>query len=248
MSDSLRARGLQPTRLLCPWDSPGKNTRVGCHFLLQGAFLTQGSNSGLLHSEQILYHVSHSHTTLEDVTKELGKEKWSRSVVSDSLQSYGLQPTRILHPWDFPGKSPGVGCHFILQGILPIQGLNPGLPYCRQLLYSLIHQGSPKQLGGHCLMDHTTNNLILHVFIPFLQSPFQTLSCLGLLHDLPFPQHHRVLPLSSFSPKVSPPLSKVTQLPAAYAPKRASQSISTSREDKELLLIGSILFKRQFEL
>ena len=39
-------------RLLCPWDSPGKNTGVGCHFLLQGIFLTQGSNShllGLLH-------------------------------------------------------------------------------------------------------------------------------------------------------------------------------------------------------
>ena len=36
--------GLQPTRLLCPWDSPGKNTGMGCHALLQGIFLTQGSN------------------------------------------------------------------------------------------------------------------------------------------------------------------------------------------------------------
>ena len=35
MSDSLRPHGLWPTRLLCPWDSPGKNTGVGCHFLLQ---------------------------------------------------------------------------------------------------------------------------------------------------------------------------------------------------------------------
>ena len=35
MSDSVRPRGLQPTRLLCPWDSPGKDTGVGCHFLLQ---------------------------------------------------------------------------------------------------------------------------------------------------------------------------------------------------------------------
>ena len=180
--------------------------------------------------------------------KSWGKKSGVAQLCPPLCSLHGLQPTRLLRPRNFPGKSPGVGCHFILQGILPIQGLNPGLPYCRQLLYSLIHQGSPKQLGGHCLMDHTTNNLILHVFIPFLQSPFQTLSCLGLLHDLPFPQHHRVLPLSSFSPKVSPPLSKVTQLPAAYAPKRASQSISTSREDKELLLTGSILFKRQFEL
>ena len=34
VSDSVRPHGLQPTRLLCPWDSPGKNTGVGCHFLL----------------------------------------------------------------------------------------------------------------------------------------------------------------------------------------------------------------------
>ena len=39
-----------------------------------------------------------------------------------------------LHPWDFPGKSTGVGCHFHLQGIFPTQGSNPGLPHCRQML------------------------------------------------------------------------------------------------------------------
>ena len=43
-------------RLLCPWDSPGKNTGGGCHFLLQGMFLTQGLNSCLLLGRQILYH------------------------------------------------------------------------------------------------------------------------------------------------------------------------------------------------
>ena len=42
-------------RVLCPWDSPCKNTGVGCHFLLQGVFLTQGSNLGLLHCMQPLY-------------------------------------------------------------------------------------------------------------------------------------------------------------------------------------------------
>ena len=40
---------LYPSRLLCPWDSPGKNTEVGCHFLVQGIFPTQGSNQCLLH-------------------------------------------------------------------------------------------------------------------------------------------------------------------------------------------------------
>ena len=43
--------------------------------------------------------------------------KWSRSVVSDSLQPHGLQPTRLLRPWDFPGKSTGVGCHCLLGSI-----------------------------------------------------------------------------------------------------------------------------------
>ena len=41
--------GLQPTRVLYLWDFPGKNTGVGCHFLLQGIFLTQGSNPRPLH-------------------------------------------------------------------------------------------------------------------------------------------------------------------------------------------------------
>ena len=48
VSDSVLPIDLQPTRLLCPWDSPGKNTRVGCHALLQGIFPTQGSNLCLL--------------------------------------------------------------------------------------------------------------------------------------------------------------------------------------------------------
>ena len=45
---------------------------------------------------------------------ESGKWKWSRSVVSDSKRPHGLQPTMLLHPWDFPGSSTGVGCHCLL--------------------------------------------------------------------------------------------------------------------------------------
>ena len=51
--------GLQPVRLLCPWDSPDKNTGVGCHAALQGSFPTRGSNPcllRLLHCRQVLYH------------------------------------------------------------------------------------------------------------------------------------------------------------------------------------------------
>ena len=49
---------------------------------------------------------------------------------------------RLLHPWDFLGKSTGVGCHFLLQGIFPIQGSNVGLLHCRQAPYCLNCKGS----------------------------------------------------------------------------------------------------------
>ena len=54
---------------------------------------------------------------------------------------YSLQGTSV--QGDSPGKNTGVGCHALLQGIFPTQGSNPGLPYCRQILYQLSHQGSP---------------------------------------------------------------------------------------------------------
>ena len=62
VSSSLQPYVLQPARLLCPWDSPGKNTGVGCHFLLQGLILTEGSNQGLLHCRKIFYCLSHRET------------------------------------------------------------------------------------------------------------------------------------------------------------------------------------------
>ena len=61
-SNSLKSFGLSPTRLLCSWDFSGKNTRVGCHFLLQGIFPTQGSNPHPLHCRRILYPLSHLET------------------------------------------------------------------------------------------------------------------------------------------------------------------------------------------
>ena len=60
-----------------------------------------------------------------------------------TLQLHGLELTRLLCPWESPGKNTGVGCHFLLQGIFPTQGSNPGLPHSRQMLYHLRHQGIP---------------------------------------------------------------------------------------------------------
>ena len=54
-----------------PWNFPGKNTIVGCHFFLQGSFPTQGLNPGLLHCRQMLYHLSHqgSPWNLDSISK-----------------------------------------------------------------------------------------------------------------------------------------------------------------------------------
>ena len=64
----------------------------------------------------------------------------SHSVVANSLQPCGLQPTRLLCPWDSPDKDTGVGCHFLLQGILPTQGSNPGLLHYRPILHQLSYK------------------------------------------------------------------------------------------------------------
>ena len=58
MSNSLQHHGLQPSRFLYPWNSPGNNTGVGSHSLQQ-RILTQGLNTGLLYCRRILYHLSH---------------------------------------------------------------------------------------------------------------------------------------------------------------------------------------------
>ena len=59
--------------------------------------------------------------------QESEKWKWCRSVMSDSSRPHGLQPTKLLRPWDFPGKSTGVGCHCLLQC------------FSRFILYSIIN-------------------------------------------------------------------------------------------------------------
>ena len=66
----------------------------------------------------------------------------SPSVVSKSCPTLATLHG-LLCPWDSPGKNTGVDCHFLLQGIFPTQESNPGLLYCRQILYRLSYEGSP---------------------------------------------------------------------------------------------------------
>ena len=70
------------------------------------------------------------------------------SQLCPTLQPHGPQPTKLLHPWNSLGKSTGVGCHFLLQGIFPTQGLNLGLQHCRRILYHLTQH--------HKSWQHTT--------------------------------------------------------------------------------------------
>ena len=78
---------------------------------------------------------------------ELGSrsESESSSVLSDSLRPHGLQPTRLLHPWDFPGKSTGVGCHRLLWSLsyllVNVHGHTENLP--RQFIFDVLSRLCP---------------------------------------------------------------------------------------------------------
>ena len=55
--------------------------------------------------------------TFYDEFQSITPLQFSHSAVYKSLRPHGLQPTRLIHPWDFPSKSTGVGCHCLLQGL-----------------------------------------------------------------------------------------------------------------------------------
>ena len=108
-------------------------------------------------------------------------KKWegSRSVVSDSLQPHGLQPTRLLHLWDFLGKSTGVGCHRLLLpggldgnkstcsagdlGSIPGLGRSPGEGKGYSLQYSGLENPMDYSPWGHKESD-MTERLSLSLF------------------------------------------------------------------------------------
>ena len=81
-----------------PWDSPDKNTGEGCYAILQGIFLTQGSN---LHLLCLLHRISAATT----------KSLQSCPTLCDHIDGSPQAP----HPWRSPGKNTGVGCHCLLQ-------------------------------------------------------------------------------------------------------------------------------------
>ena len=79
---------------------------------------------------------------------------------------------------DSPGKNTGVGCHALLQGIFPTQGLNSALPYCRWILYWLSHQG--------LLLTKVHTSLTVTKFLPNILFLFHIILNLVTVSSLPF--------------------------------------------------------------
>ena len=80
-------------------------------------------------------------------------------------------------PWNSPGQNTGVGSLFLLQGIFPTQGSNPGLSHCRQIFYQLSHQGRPTV--GHSFMLNIENALIVfNIFFYLLKVHFGCIFCM----------------------------------------------------------------------
>ena len=87
---------------------------------------TEELNQVLLHCRQILYQLNYP-GEVECISRQQSVNLlllFSCSVVSDTLRPHELQPARLLHPWDIPGKNTGVAWQFLLQGIFLTQGLN----------------------------------------------------------------------------------------------------------------------------
>ena len=124
----LRPRGLLPTRFLCPWDSPGKNTRVGSHSLLQGIFLTQGLNLGLLHWRQILYHLSQQGSPPKPLSPTYFVFSWRWHLINERLSVI----------WGFLGGLAGKDsdCNVQDLGLIPGLGRYPGVGKGYPLQYS----------------------------------------------------------------------------------------------------------------
>ena len=103
MSEYLQPHGPWPTRLLCPWNSPGQITGVGSCSLLKGIFPTQGSNLGLLHCRRILYCLNHQGNPGKDTEYGIGillsdlgmcicgrRHPWGRTDYSGVMLGYHL--------------------------------------------------------------------------------------------------------------------------------------------------------------
>ena len=149
--DSLQLYGLRPSRLLYPWNSPGKSTGMACHLLLQGSSWPRDQEATSPEFPALA-----SGTTVPP-GKPLKPRVcvWVFSCFSGVwlFATIWTVACQAPCPWNFPGKNSGVACHIFLQFIFLIQGSNllllPLLPWQADSL-PLCHLGSPM-----CVCTHT---------------------------------------------------------------------------------------------
>ena len=94
---------------------------------------------------------------------------------SDTKWNCAVPPYMLYSPWNSPRQNTRVGNCFLLQGIFPTQGLNPRLPHCRQILYQLNHQGSPR------ILQWLSNLSLLQRIFPTQESNWDLLHCRQIL-------------------------------------------------------------------
>ena len=155
----MRPHRRQPTRLLCPWDSPGQNTGVGCHFLLQcmkvksESEVTQScptpsdpmdcsppgsSVRGIFQARVVEWAaIALVHGILQARILEWVAFPFSRGSSQPRIKprSSALQVDSLPAKPQGKPKNTGVGSLSLLQGVFPTQELNQGLLHCRRILY-----------------------------------------------------------------------------------------------------------------
>ena len=104
-----------------PGDLPDPGIKPRSPALHADALLSEPPGKPLPRLQLVKYVRLHTLLRIHQCSSSHWQWKWSVtcSLVSDSLRSQGLKPARLLCPWNFPGKNTGVGCHFLLQRILP---------------------------------------------------------------------------------------------------------------------------------
>ena len=112
------------------------------HLMSAGIFVFTGKSKDMsFRKRSEIFFPQHPHLSLLRLLGNQAEIVCASSLSHVGLKPHGLSPIRLLCPWVcFLGKNTGVGCHALLQGIFPTQGLNPVLPHCRQILYLLSHQ------------------------------------------------------------------------------------------------------------
>ena len=136
-SDRDLARPQKSLLLLISWDSESRKPEA---WILSPSLLPK-HQPGWKRKSEILGVKTHRYVS--QLHSPLVERKWKSL---GHVRLFVTIPHGLHRSWNSPGQNTGVGSLSILQGIFPLQGLKPGLPHCRRILYQLSHKGSPRIL------------------------------------------------------------------------------------------------------